>query len=228
VNPESGELLEERFRIPTPESGKPHGMAEVVTEVARHFNWTGPIGCGFPAVIQNGVAMTAANIHKSWIGTDVAGLFKTSTGCPVTVINDADAAGLAEMKFGAGKDCMGTVLLLTIGTGIGSAIFTQGKLLPNTEFGHLRIRGKDAEARASDAVRTRKELPWDEWARRLDEYLCRMERLIWPDLIIIGGGVSKEHERFFPLLTVRAQVVPAQFLNRAGILGAALAVKQDD
>ncbi|HVN54320.1 MAG TPA: ROK family protein [Anaerolineaceae bacterium] len=223
VDPESGELLAERFRIETPETAKPKQVADVFAEIARHFSWSGPIGCGFPGVVRRGIGYTAANIHRSWIGTDIAGLFSEKTGCPTTVINDADAAGLAEMKFGAGRGRKGVVILLTLGTGIGSAIFTDGVLIPNTEFGHLQIREKDAERRASDAVRQEKNLSWEQWAIRLNEFLHAMEALFWPDLIIIGGGVSKYHELFFPYLEVKAEVVPAQFLNLAGIVGAGLA-----
>jgi polyphosphate glucokinase len=189
----------------------------------KHFEWNGPIGCGFPAVVQAGTVKTAANVHEKWIGTKAASLFSDATGCPAVVLNDADAAGMAEMTFGAGKDRLGTVLILTLGTGIGTAIFTQGCLLPNTELGHLLIRGKDAEHRASDAVRKEEDLGWKKWSKRLNEYLAEMERLFWPELIIVSGGVVKYHEKFFPLLETRAEIVPAQFLNEAGIVGAALA-----
>jgi polyphosphate glucokinase len=225
VDTKTGRLLQERFRIPTPDPAKPKAVGEVVAEVAKHFKWKGPVGCGFPAVIQNGVAMTAANIHEKWIETNAAELFKELTGCPVIVLNDADAAGMAEMTFGAGKGRQGTVLMITIGTGIGTAIFTNGVLLPNTEFGHLTIRGMDAEHRASDAVRKQEDLTWKKWSKRLNEFLAEMERLIWPDLIIVSGGVSKYNDKFFPLLETRAEIVPAQFLNEAGIVGAALAAE---
>ena len=226
IDTDTGALLAERYRIPTPEGAKPKEVAVTVAELARHFNWHGPIGVGFPAAIRNGVALTAANIHKSWIGTNVAELFSGATGCPVRVINDADAAGLAEMTFGAGKGRMGVVLLVTIGTGLGTALFIDGRLLPNTELGHLEIRGKDAERRASDAARQRRRLSWEKWALLLDEYLLTLERLFCPDLIILGGGVSKKHERFLPLLTVRTEVVPAQLLNEAGMVGAALTARE--
>lgn len=223
VNVEDGSLLAPRYRIPTPLPAKPKPVADTVAEVARHFDWKGPIGCGFPAVIRKGVVLTAANIHPRWVGANAAGMFADTTGCPVTVINDADAAGLAEMSFGAGRGRMGVVLLLTLGTGIGSALFTEGQLLPNTEFGHLQILGKDAERRASDAVRKEQNLTWKRWARRLNVYLQMMESLLWPELIILGGGVSKEYEKFLPLLKVQAELVPAHLLNEAGIVGAALA-----
>ena len=226
VNINSGEMTTERIRIPTPNPAKPKDVARVVAELAKGFEWHGPIGCGFPAVIRSGVALTAANIDLKWIETNAASLFSQSTGCPVLVINDADAAGVAEMTFGVGKGRMGTVLVCTIGTGIGTALFTDGRLLANTELGHIKIRGKDAEHRASDAVRKDKALSWKKWASRLDEYLLEMERLFWPDLIILGGGVIKEHEKFLPLLSVQAEVVPARLLNDAGIVGAALAAQR--
>lgn len=223
VDTETGVLLAERARIPTPVPAKPKAVAKVINEIVEGFAWQGPVGCGFPAAVREGVAMTAANVHPSWIGTNAANLFSEATGCPVTVINDADAAGLAEMRFGTGRGRQGVVLLVTIGTGLGTAIFTNGHLLPNTEFGHIEIRGQEAEKRASDAARKLKKMSWKKWARRFDEYLLTMERLVWPDLIILGGGAVKEYESFLPRLTVQAEVAPAQFLNDAGIVGAALA-----
>lgn len=225
VDVDTGALLAPRYRIPTPKSGKPRPMAKTVAKVAAHFDWRGVVGCGFPAVVQEGVARTAANVHKSWIGTDVAALFTKVSGCPTRVINDADAAGLAEMAFGAGRDRKGVVLIVTIGTGLGTALFTDGHLSSNTEFGHIEIRGRDAEKWASDAVRKRKKLKWKKWSKRMDEYLCTIERLVWPNLIILGGGVSKKDYKFIPRLTVKTQVVPAQLLNEAGIIGAALAAR---
>jgi polyphosphate glucokinase len=223
VNTATGELLAERFRLPTPKSGKPKAMAEVVAEISKHFAWQGPAGAGFPAAIQNGVALTAANIHHKWIGTDVSALFSEASGCPVRALNDADAAGLAEMRFGAGRDCRGVVLVVTIGTGLGTAVFTDGVLLPNTELGHIEIDGMDAEYNASDAARKREKMSWDAWGKVFDRYLCTLERLLWPELIILGGGGVKKFAVFAPMLRVRAKVVPAQFLNEAGIVGAALA-----
>jgi polyphosphate glucokinase len=223
VDTETGELTTARHRIPTPIPAKPRAVAEVVAQIVHSFEWQGPVGCGFPAVVRDGVTLTAANIHPRWIEKKASALFAEKIGCPVVVVNDADAAGLAEMAFGAGKGNKGVVLVITIGTGLGTAIFTGGKLLPNTEFGHLQIRGKDAELRASDAVRQEKKLTWKQWAKRFDEFLVSMEKLIWPDLIILGGGVSKKAEKFIPLLTVQTEVVPAQMLNEAGIVGAAMA-----
>lgn len=226
VDTKRGELLAPRFRIPTPTGAKPKPVAKVVAEVAKNFDWKGPIGCGFPAAVQHGVARTAANIDKRWVGTDVAKLFKKRTRCPVTVINDADAAGLAEMAFGAGEDRNGVVLIVTIGTGLGTSLFTNGVLLPNTELGHIEIDCEDAELMASDAARKRDDLSWKRWAIRFDTYLTRLEKLVWPDLIILGGGASKQFDKFAPYLTVQAEVVPAATLNEAGIIGAALATQQ--
>jgi polyphosphate glucokinase len=223
VDIESGEMLADRHRIPTPHPAYPKDVGRVVSQLAREFDWKGPIGCGFPAVVQSGVSLTAANIHKKWIGTSASELFSRSTGCPTTVINDADAAGLAEMKFGAGKERKGVIFLITIGTGLGTALFSNGQLVPNTELGHIKIRGKDAELRASDAVRKKKDLSWKKWALRFDEYLDTLERLFWPDLFILGGGASKKSHKFLKHLSVRAEVIPAELGNEAGIVGAALA-----
>jgi polyphosphate glucokinase len=225
VNIKKGELTAPRHRIPTPQPSKPKAVAQVVGEIARFFDWSGPIGVGFPAVIQHGVARTAANIHKGWINTDAAALFNQVTSCPVAVVNDADAAGIAEMTFGAGKGRKGVVLLVTIGTGLGTSVFVDGHLLPNTEFGHIEIDCEDAEVMASDAARKEHDLSWKKWAARFDNYLLRLEALFWPDLIILGGGVSKKNKKFIPRLTVRAEVVAAEMLNEAGIIGAALAAK---
>lgn len=225
VDTETGALLASRYRIPTPEQAKPKPVAAAVGEMAVHFGWQGPIGCGFPAVVRQGVVYTAANIHKSWIGTSVEALFSEAAKCPVHVLNDADAAGLAEMSFGAGKDQKGVVLMVTIGTGLGTALFTDGKLVPNLELGHIELNGEDAELRATDAARRRDRLSWKKWGKRFNVYLTALEKLLWPDLIILGGGVIKKYEAFAPYLTVKAKVVPAQFLNDAGIVGAALSVR---
>lgn len=223
----TGDLVGERYRLATPESAKPDDVAKVVDQVRVHFDYEGPIGIGFPAIVREGVALSAANIDESWINTNVEKLVGEMTGCPTFVINDADAAGIAEMAFGAGKSVEhGVVLMLTVGTGIGSAVFVNRHLLPNTEFGHLEIRGKDAERRASDATRKRKNLSWEDWAGRFQEYLNTIEMLIGPDLIIIGGGVSKNPGAFFPYLKVRAKMVPAELQNEAGIIGAAMYAAQ--
>lgn len=225
VDIKKGSFTAERHRIPTPQPSLPNDVGDVVAEIARHFEWKGPIGCTFPAIIKDGVAYSAANVDPSWIGTNGQQLIAEKTGCPTILVNDADAAGIAEMEFGAGRGEKGLVILLTLGTGIGSAFFINGILVPNTELGHLEIRGKDAEARASDRVREEKDLSWEKWAERLDEFFQRVEFLFSPDLIIIGGGVSKKHDRFLPLLHTRARMVPAQLFNDAGIVGAALAAK---
>lgn len=225
VDTAQGKLLDERFRVLTPQPATPQAVADSVAEVAHHFQWDGPIGCGMPSVVKKGVVFTAANIDHEWIGTDAKALFESKTRCKTTVINDADAAGMAEMQFGAGKGNMGVVLMITLGTGIGAALFLKGQLIPNTELGHLIVRGKDAEMRSSDRARIDHDWSWKKWGKHVDEYLDYLERLLWPDLIIIGGGASKNSAKFFSYLTVQAQVVPAQMLNEAGIVGAALAAE---
>lgn len=229
VDENSGEMTTERFRLDTPEGAKPEDVAQVVREIAEHFEWKGRIGVGLPGVVLHGVVHTAANIDPSWIGTNSEQLFSKVTGCPSYVVNDADAAGVAEMKYGVGKHTpKGVVMFLTLGTGIGSALFIDGRLVPNTELGHLEIRGKDAERRASDATRKRKGLGWEDWAVRLQEYLQRLDALFWPDLFILGGGVSKESSNYLPYIKVRAPVIPAELLNQAGIIGAAIYAAQQE
>jgi polyphosphate glucokinase len=227
VNLETGNLEQERFRLETPHSASPRPVAETIRAVLEHFDWHGPIGAGFPAAVKGGKVLTAANIHSDWLGLNIENLLLKVTGQAVTVLNDADAAGLAEMRYGAGRGCNGLVMMITIGTGIGTALFTRGVLVPNTELGHIEINGKEAERRASDAARQRKDMSWKEWGSRLNEYLQIMEKLFWPDRIIIGGGISKENARFFHFLDLNADVVPAQLLNNAGIVGAALAARSD-
>ena len=225
VDLEKGELTEERLRIPTPQPATPAAIATTVAEIVRHFNWRGPVGCGLPAVVQNGIARTAANIDTGWIGTDADQLISEATGCPVTVCNDADAAGMAEMQFGVGQNRDGTVLLITVGTGLGSALFRDGVLVPNTELGHLEMDGAIAEKVASGGARKQLELSYKDWAKRFDRYLHLVQGLFWPDLFIIGGGISKKHEKFFPYLTIDSEILPARLRNNAGIVGAALASK---
>jgi polyphosphate glucokinase len=225
VDTRTGDLIAPRFRIPTPQPATTDGVAEVVAQVAEHFDWTGRIGATFPAVVKHGTVQTAANVDHSWIGQDAAALLGTATGASVTVVNDADAAGIAEMEFGAGKHRHDTVIVVTLGTGIGSVVFVDGMLVPNTELGHLQIRGKDAEKRAAESVREREGLSWKQWAKRLNEYFAALEALLWPDLIVVGGGVSKKSSKFLPLLKTRAEIVPAKLLNEAGIVGAALAAR---
>ncbi len=218
-----GGLAAERLRIPTPQPSTPAAVAGVVAEITDHFGWEGPVGCAFPAVVKGGRTMTAANVDKDWIDCPAAELLSGELAAPVTLLNDADAAGLAEMRYGAGKGIDGLVIMLTIGTGIGSAIFMDGRLVPNSEFGHMEIRGKKAEHRASDRVRAEKDLGYGKWAKRLEEVLRVMEGLFWPDLFILGGGVSKKHHKFLHHIDTRTPVVPAKLLNAAGIVGAALA-----
>ncbi len=227
VDTETGEFVAPRFRLTTPELAKPKPVAKVVNEVTQHFDWHAPFGCGFPAALRHGVAYTAANIHKSWIGLNVETLFSEATGCPARVLNDADVAAIAEMTFGAGKGRKDSVMVVTIGTGLGTAMFIDGVLVPNLELGHIQIDGMDAETNASDAARKRDQLSWKKWAKRFDHYLVTLEKLTWPDLIILGGGVIKYFEEFAPFLTVQAQVLPAQLMNEAGIVGAALAAAKN-
>jgi len=218
-----GELVTERYRIETPQPATPEAVAAALAQLVIHFNWHGPVGCGFPAVIQHGIVRTAANISPSFIGTHVDKLFSEATKCPCYSLNDADAAGMAEMHFGEGAGQSGVVLLITIGTGLGTVFFTDGKLLPNTELGHLYLKkGKKAEHYASDAVRKTAGLSWKRWGKRFNKYLTMMEELFWPDLIILGGGASKKFDKFKGQITVETPVKPAVFLNQAGIVGAAL------
>lgn len=220
----TGKLLTERKKIATPRPATPEAVTEVVREVAQSFGWTGPVGATFPGVVTSGTIRTAANVDKSWIGTDAASMFGKALGNGVVVLNDADAAGIAEMTFGAGVGVKGSVLMLTFGTGVGSALFTDGVLVPNTEFGHIEIRGKDAEKRASENAKVARGWGWKDWTQRVSEYLQRMEALLSPGLIIVGGGISKEGGKWIPMLTgVQAKVVAATLHNDAGIVGAAMA-----
>ena len=223
----TGELLAERYRLDTPQPSKPKAVAKTVAELAHHFDWHGPIGATMPARIKNGVAHTAANIDKKWIGTNAAQLFARTTGCPTLILNDADAAGVAEMAFGAGRGRLGLVLMLTFGTGIGSGLFIDGTLVPNTELGHIKLHGDKAEAYAADSARKRNDLSWEKWARRVQEYLDHIEFILAPDLIILGGGVSrpKRIQKFLHLIKTQADLVPAQLQNEAGIIGAASAAR---
>ncbi|KPI31980.1 Polyphosphate--glucose phosphotransferase [Actinobacteria bacterium OV450] len=222
-----GELAQERHKVLTPQPATPDGVAGCVVEVVRHFDWDGPVGVTFPGVVTGGVTRTAANMDKGWIGVDTASLLsKRLGGQPVTVLNDADAAGIAEITYGAGKGRGGTVIVLTLGTGIGSALFTDGRLVPNTELGHLELKGHDAEKRASVKAKEDGGLTWERWAHRVQRYLEHVEMLFSPDLFIIGGGVSRKPEKFLPLIEgVRAEIVPARLQNNAGIVGAAMAAR---
>lgn len=219
----TGKLVTERHRIDTPQPAMPEAIAAVLAQMVVHFDWKGPIGCGFPAAIQQGVARTASNISNAFMGVNIDQLFSEATNCQCFNLNDADAAGIAEMHFGEGVGKTGVVLLVTIGTGLGTSIFTDGKLLPNTELGHVYLeRGMEAEHFASDAVRKIEDLGWNTWGKRFNVYLTMMEKLFWPDLIILGGGASKKFDKFKKQLTVEAPVLPAAFLNQAGMVGAAL------
>lgn len=226
VDTETGEFTTDRYRIETPQPATPEAVTDRVRDIVQHFEWGDVVGCTFPAIIKQGVAYSAANVDDAFIGTDVQTLIQRKTGVPTLVINDADAAGIAEMTFGAGRGRQDVVVVLTVGTGIGSAIFVEGVLLPNTELGHLEIAGKEGEERASDRVRKEEDLSYKKWAKRLNQYLQHVEFLFSPDLIIIGGGVSKKYEKYFDYLKVQAEIVPAQLRNQAGIIGAAMAAQK--
>lgn len=227
VDTDTGKLTAERLRIPTPAGAQVHDVADVVAELAQHFEHKGPIGITFPGVVQHGITMSAANVDKGWIGTDADRLFTNATGQPVTLINDADAAGLAEARFGAGRSEQGVALLLTFGTGIGSALLQGGVLLPNTELGHLWLEnGKEAESWASDRARERDDLDWKKWGKRVSKYLQHVEMLFSPDLYIIGGGVSKRAEKWQPYVECKTPLSIATLKNDAGIVGAALYARE--
>lgn len=227
VDVASGALAAPVVSLPTPTPATPAAIAPVIATLAREFpDVAGPIGLAFPSVVKAGLACTAANVDPAWIGCDGAQLVRTATGRPAAFLNDADAAGLAEMRYGAGRGESGVVILLTFGTGIGSAIFQAGRLLPNTEFGRMEIRGQEAEWRASARAKTAGELGWTEWSDRVNEVLDRLQALFWPDLFVIGGGVTENWPSFGPLLKSPARVVPAALGNAAGIVGAALAASE--
>jgi polyphosphate glucokinase len=225
VDIQTGKFTGARHRIPTPKPAKPNSVIKVISDITRHFDWHGPIGVGFPAALHNGVVLTASNIHKKWIGVNAAKIIAEKTGCPVCMVNDADAAGLAEITFGAGKRRNGVIVVVTIGTGLGTALFTDGILLPNAELGHIEIDGVEAEWRASDAARKRENLSWQNWGERFNIYLGTLEKLLYPGLFILGGGASKKFAEFIDYIDVHADVVPARLRNEAGIIGAALAAR---
>jgi polyphosphate glucokinase len=218
----TGELAGDRYRIDTPQPADPDAMAPVVAELVQHFEWTGPVGVAFPAVVRNGVVQSAANIDDAWIGVDAAAVFGAATGGPVHVLNDADAAGVAEMRFGAGRGRDGVVIVLTFGTGIGSGFFVDGHLAANSELGHLEVDGFDAEFRAAASARARDNLSWEEWGRRVQRYLTEVVKLFSPELIIVGGGASKKPDRWLPHVDVGVEIEVASMANNAGIVGAAL------
>jgi polyphosphate glucokinase len=226
VDLETGQLMTERRKYLTPHPSTPQAVGEIVARLVAEHNWTGLVGATFPAVIKRGVALTAANVDPSWIGTDADKVFTEATGCDVTVLNDADAAGLAEVRYGAAKGVPGVVILLTFGTGIGSALFLDGQLVPNTELGHLELDGKDAEKRAAASAKDNEGLSYRQWAKRVQRYLTHVQALFSPDLFVLGGGVSKAAEKWIPLLDLRTPIKPAELLNNAGIAGAALAAAE--
>ncbi|OIJ65637.1 polyphosphate--glucose phosphotransferase [Streptomyces mangrovisoli] len=231
VDLDKGDLAQERFKVLTPQPATPDGVADGVREVVSHYGWTGPVGLTFPGVVTGGSTIrTAANVDKGWIDTDARALFTERLGgLPTTIVNDADAAGVAEVNFGAGRDRKGTVILLTFGTGIGSALFIDGALVPNTELGHLELGGHDAEKRASSKAKDDHELTWEHWAHRVQKYLAHVEMLFSPELFIIGGGVSRKSEKFLHFIEgIKAEIVPAQLQNNAGIVGAAMHAAKDN
>ncbi len=222
VDLHKGKLADERLRIPTPQPSTPEAVAKVVGEILDHFGWKNEFGCTFPAVVQHGVTQTAANVDPTWIGADAKAALKSATGRKALVVNDADAAGVAEVEFGAAAGNRGTVLVVTLGTGIGTALISRGKLVPNTELGHLELDGHDAETRAADSAREREDLDWETWGGRVSRYFQHVENLLWPDLFVVGGGVSKKFDRWSSYVDTRTKIVPAHLLNEAGIIGAAL------
>jgi polyphosphate glucokinase len=226
VDLRSGSLEEQRVRVPTPAPATPTAVAELVATITDDFGWHGPMGVTLPSVLKRGIALTAAHLDPAWKGLAADKLFSEYCRVPVVVLNDADAAGLAEMRFGAGRDHDGVVLLLTFGTGIGSALFVDGELVPNTELGHLQVDGVEAETRAAAAARDDEALSWPHWAARVSRYLQVLEDLVWPDLIIAGGGVSKKADKWLSLLECRTPVVAAALRHDAGIVGAAAAAAE--
>lgn len=225
VNVDNGEMITERLRIPTPQPASPKAVIKVVKQLVDHFEYSGPLGVGIPSIVINGVVLSAANIDDRWINYPGREGIAQATGCPVTLMNDADVAGFAEMRFGAGRGEDGVVMIFTLGTGIGSCMFVNGQIVPNLELGHIYLPRKkhDAEFSASDRARKEHKLDWKEWAKRLNSYFAYIEALFSPELLVIGGGVSKKYEKFAPYLRTRARVVPAQLRNEAGIIGAAAA-----
>lgn len=224
VDLDAGEWAEERLRIPTPGKSTPKNVLAVITEIVDNFASSigdAPVGIAFPAPVRHGHIPMIANLDQKWVGLNVGDYFSDALGREVIMVNDADAAGLAEVHYGAAKGFPGVVVTTTLGTGIGSAVFVDGNLVPNTEFGHLEIDGHDAESRAASSVKDKEGLSYKEWAVRLQRYYETLTKLLWPDLIVVGGGVSREHEKFLPLLDLDAEIVPAKLRNRAGIIGAA-------
>lgn len=225
VNIETGELTTERFRLPTPQPSKPQKVADTIQKVIDHFDYKGPVGCGFPTLVHHGKARLHSNLDPAWTGIQIDELFQKKTGLPFVIINDADAAGIAEMSFGAGKGQKGVVIMITVGTGLGSGFFVDGKLIPNFELGRLIYKDDLFEKYAADSVREAKELTWKKWGKRFNKYLNHIDMLFSPDLIIIGGGASKKLDRFEDQITIETPFVAAETMNEAGIIGAAMAAK---
>ncbi|MGO8767812.1 MAG: polyphosphate--glucose phosphotransferase [Mycobacterium sp.] len=224
----TGLLIGERKKLLTPQPATPSAVAKTIAAVVNEFGWTGPLGVTYPGVVTHGVVQTAANVDKSWIGTDARDVISAELhGQPVTILNDADAAGLAEERYGAGNNQSGLVVLLTFGTGIGSAVIYNGMLIPNTEFGHLEVGGVEAEQRAASSVKESNNWSYKEWAKQVTRVLVAIENAIWPDLFIAGGGISRKAEKWVPLLENRTPVVAAALQNNAGIVGAAMAATVD-
>lgn len=226
VDTQKGELITDRYRIPTPKPATPDAVIETIEAIIEHFDWQGPVGCGFPAAVKNEIVKTASNIDKSWIGINASARIEKETGCPTHLLNDVDAAGFAEVEFGAGRGRYGTIFMAAFGTGIGTAVFHNQQLVPNTELGHIPMHGGPAEDYAANSVRKKEDLSWKKWGRRVNEYLQLIELLFWPDLIILGGGVSKKFKKIVPHLELQTEIVPAESRNHAGIIGAALAVSK--
>jgi len=226
VDTELGIIKTERIRLDTPKPATPMAIIQTIEKIIELFEWKGKIGCGFPAAVKHEVVKTASNIDKKWLGMNAAEIITKKTGCPVHLINDVDAAGYAEMKFGAGKNNKGTVIVVAVGTGIGTSLFSEGILFPNSELGFVMLKGMPGEYYAANSVREEKDLSWKEWGKRLNEYLNRLESLFWPDLFIIGGGVIKKYDKYEKYLSTEAVIKPAELLNNAGIIGAALAARQ--
>jgi len=223
IDVQTGELLTERLRLPTPQPSTPQALAQTFKTLVANFNWSGLIGCGFPTLVRDGISISASNLDKSWVGQNVEMVLSLATGCTVKVLNDADAAGMAEMHFSVGNQSHGTIIFITIGTGLGSALFVDGKMVPNTEFGQLYLKGQEnlAEQYASSSAKDRENLGWEEWGKRFDEYLNHLELLFSPTLFLLGGGTSKDFKEFSQYLTVQTPVKPAKLQNNAGMIGAA-------
>ncbi|KPM30613.1 Polyphosphate-glucose phosphotransferase [Croceitalea dokdonensis DOKDO 023] len=223
VNAETGEMLTERYRIPTPPSRKPEEMANVIKQIVDHFEYTGPVGCGFPSIVKNGICMSQGNLHKSWVGVNVDELFTQTTGHVFTVINDADAAGYASINYGVGRGKQGLVIMVTVGTGLGSGAFFNGQLIPNFELGQIPYKKYEKiEHYAADSIREKEGLSYEKWGKRFNKFLRYVEIIVSPDLIIVGGGISKKWKQYGHIIDIETEVVKAELMNHAGIIGAAV------